>query len=228
MRIAVVGAQNTGKTTLVNTFKAVWPMYTSPEKTYREIATENNLTLNEEGTIESQTALRDFLVDSALGNAGKTKTIHDRCVLDNLVYTLWLVEKGKLEGTDDAIDEFVATSINLVRESMKFYDIILWLPADPSIAITDDGTRSTCPVYREEIDNIFYGVFEHYKKNSGILFDKENQPAFIPLQGDTNEKIAIIKNYLNDDGDLIETSSSVLGDLEAVYDEAVIRQQIKN
>ena len=226
MRIAVIGAQNTGKTTLVKTFLNFWPSYTTPEKTYREFATENKLTLNEEGTVESQKQVRDFLVDAALENAGKSKTIHDRCAIDNLVYTLWLVEKKKLEGTDAEIDEFVTTSILLVKEAMKFYDIIFWLPANPNIPLVKDGLRSVDPAFREEIDNIFNGVYELYKANTGLLFDKENQPAFIVLEGETYQQIATIKEYINDDGELIETTSSVLGDLEAVYDEAALRRQI--
>lgn len=226
MRIAITGTQNNGKSTLVNAFKQRWPMYSSPEKTYRDLVKEKNLTLNESGTLESQKTIRDFLVEQALENAGKQKTIHDRCVLDNVAYTLWMAEYNKLEGTESEINEFITTSILLTRESMKFYDIVFWLPLNSSIPLEESPNRSIDQKFREEIDNIFQGIFEHYKKNSGLLFEKENQPAFIVLDGEVHDKLDIISQYLNDDGDLIETTSSVLGDLENIYDELSLRTKL--
>lgn len=227
MRIAVTGAQCVGKSTLVNAFKARWSMYSSPEKTYRELVKEKNLSLNESGTMESQTIIRDVLVDLALENAGKTKTIHDRCVLDNLAYTFWLAEQNKLGDDDKKISDFVATSILLTKESLKFYDIIFWLPINPNIPVEQSENRSNSEQFREEINNIFHGIYENYKKNDGLIFDKENQPAFIVLEGDVDAKLQYIAEYLDHNGDLIETTSSVLGDLENVYDELALKGQLK-
>jgi thymidylate kinase len=227
MRIAVIGAQGVGKSTLVDTIKAYWPAYLSPEKTYRDLIKEKNLTINESGTMESQQVIRDYLVDIALDNAGKDKTIHDRCVLDNLAYTFWLVEHNKLGDDEKAITDFVTTSIILAKESLKFYDVVFWLPLNPNIPLEESENRSQSESYREEMDNIFFGIHENYKKNAGLIFDKENQPAFIVLEGELDQKIDTIKQYINEDGELIETNSSVLGDLEAVYDEAVLRKQLK-
>lgn len=227
MRIAIVGAQCVGKTTLFNTFKSYWPMYESPDKTYREIIKEKNLTLNENGTMSSQTVIRDVLADIAMANSGKEKTIHDRCVLDNLVYTFWLAEHGKFTETDNEVEEFITQSILITKECLKFYDIIFWLPVNPNIPVEESENRSQNEEFREEINNIFYGVHESYKKNSGIIFDKEDQPAFIVLEGDLDKKISDIKEYIGADGNLIETSHSVLGDLENVYDELALRGQLK-
>lgn len=225
MRIAITGTQNNGKTTLVNAFRQLWPMYEMPEKSYRDLIKEKNLTLNESGTMESQKIIRDFLVEQALYNAGKTHTLHDRCVIDNLAYTLWLSEYSKIKGTEDTVTDFIATTINLTRESLKFYDIIFWLPLNPNIPMVESPNRSINEKYREEIDNIFHGIYEHYKKNSGIVFDKEDQPAFIPLEGDLNQKLDTIRLYINDTGNLVVTEQSVLSDLETMYDEIALREQ---
>jgi hypothetical protein len=228
MRIAICGTQNNGKTTLVEAFKSLWPMYTVPTKSYRDLIEENKLTLNENGSLASQKFIRDFLLDQALENAGKQKTLHDRCTLDNLAYTLWLYEHEKLEGTNDEVSDFIATSIIMTKESMKFYDIIFWLPLNTKIQLVESPNRSLNETYREEIDNVFHGIYEHYKKNSGIVFEKEDQPAFIPLEGDLDQKINTIKNYLDDKGDLIVTEQSVLGDLETMYDEISLRGETNN
>jgi len=227
MRIAVVGAQCVGKTTLVDTFKSYWPMYKSPEKTYRDLVKEQNLTLNESGTMSSQVIIRDALADLAMSNAGKTETIHDRCILDNLVYTFWLAERNKFLEKESEIDDFIAQSILITKECLKFYDIILWLPINPNIPIEESENRSSNESFREEINNIFYGVHETYKKNAGVIFDKEDQPAFIVLEGDLDQKISYMKEYIGSDGKLIETTTSVLGDLENVYDELALRGQLK-
>lgn len=227
MRIAVVGAQCTGKTTLVNTFKSYWPMYKSPEKTYRDLIKEKNLVLNESGNMDSQKIVRDALADLAMSNAGQEQTIHDRCILDNLVYTFWLAEHNKFSEKEGEIDDFIAQSILMTKECLKFYDIIFWLPINPNIPIEESENRSQNESFREEIDNIFYGVHESYKKNAGVIFDKEDQPAFIVLEGELDKKISHIKEYIGPDGKLIETTSSVLGDLENVYDELTLRGQLK-
>lgn len=227
MRIAVTGAQCVGKSTLVNAFKAKWSAYSSPEKSYRELIKEKNLSLNESGTMESQTIIRDVLADLALENAGKSKTIHDRCILDNLVYSFWLAEHDKLGSDKKKISDFMATSILLTKESLKFYDIIFWLPINPNIPVEESENRSNSEQFREEIDNIFHGIYETYKKNDGLIFDKENQPAFIVLEGDVDAKLQHISEYLDHNGDLIETTSSVLGDLENVYDELALKGQLK-
>jgi hypothetical protein len=227
MRIAVVGAQCVGKTTLVDTFKSYWPMYKSPEKTYRDLVKEKNLTLNENGSMSSQIIIRDALADLAMSNAGKTETIHDRCILDNLVYTFWLAERNKFLEKEGEIDDFIAQSILITKECLKFYDIILWLPINPNIPIEESENRSSDETFREEINNIFYGVHETYKKNAGVIFDKEDQPAFIVLEGDLEKKISHMKEYIGNDGKLIETTTSVLGDLENIYDELALRGQLK-
>ncbi len=43
MRIAISGAQNTGKTTLLRSFLHTWTNYNTPENTYRQKLKELNL-----------------------------------------------------------------------------------------------------------------------------------------------------------------------------------------
>lgn len=226
MRIAIVGAQNTGKSELIRALSAYSSNLKIPEKTYRDLIKEKNLSLNESGNMESQKIIREALVEMALENAGKEKILHDRCVLDNLVYTLWLYENDKFEETEEEIEEFITTSFHLTRESLKFYDVVFWTQLDESISITESENRSPDETYRMEINNIFDGVFEDYKKNTGLIFDKEDQPPMIPLNGDVNVKMETIKQYINDDGGLIETENSVLSNLDDVYDEMRLKEQI--
>ena len=227
MRLCIIGAQNTGKSTLIRHFLARWPMYTLPEKSYRDIIKEKNLSLNEAGNLESQKIIRDVLVDLALDNAGKTNTLHDRCALDNLAYSLWLMENGKLDGGDEDASDFLATSIFMVKESMKFYDIIFWVPINANVPLVEAENRSINIQYRQEIDNIFHGIYEHYKSNNGLLFDKENQPTVIPLEGELDQRLATIAEYIGPDGKLVENETSALTDLQTAYEEDQLRRMVR-
>lgn len=176
-------------------------MYETPSKTYRDLIKEKGLSLNREGTQESQTIIRDALIDQAVDNAQKEFCLHDRCILDNLVYTLWLSEKGKI--TDN---EFIADSFNITRETLKFYDIIFWLPiSDKSpVNLEESENRDINTEFRFEINNIFNGVFENYKKNTGLIFSFTDAPVMIDVTGDElfSEKTNLISEYLNDEGGL--------------------------
>jgi hypothetical protein len=227
MRIAVIGAQCVGKSTLIQHFLQRWPQYALPERSYRDIIKEQNLALNEQGTLESQKIIRDVLVDMALENAGKSFTLHDRNPIDNLVYTLWLAEKDKLEGSNSEVSDFIATSLLLTKESMKFYDIIFWLPINENIPLENSENRSINIEYRKEIDNIFHGVYEHYKTHTGIIFAPDDQPVMIPLEGELYQKLETVAMYIGPDGNLVENEGSAITDLQTAYEEECLRRQVR-
>ena len=123
-KIGIIGTQCVGKTTLIQDMKEKWPTFTTPEKSYRDLVKEKNLPINKTGTKEGQEAILNCLVDQAMENVGKSKIIYDRTTVDNLVYSLWLYDKG-LGGVDEA---FIDKSVLLVRQSIKFYSVIFYLP----------------------------------------------------------------------------------------------------
>jgi hypothetical protein len=222
MRIAVVSTQNNGKTTLVDAFKHFWPKYITPEQTYRELIKTQKLNINQTGTLASQKIIRNSLIDQAQQNVDIRYRIDDRCVLDNIAYTLWLADKGRI---DDST--FIAESIIMCRETLKLYDIIFWLPLNDNIKMEDGKSdRDMDEKFREEIDSIFQAVYDGYLEQDGILFDKEDQPPMIILTGDLDEKIATLKEYIDDEGDLIVTEQSVLAGLEELYDQAQLLKEV--
>jgi len=222
MRIGIVGTQNNGKTTLVQAIKQIWPNYKVIEGKYRQYVSEHRDELNQNGTLETQKKLRDFLCDDAIDNSSEKYTVTDRTILDNVVYTLWLGGKDKLLD-----DDFISTSINICRETIKMYDLILWLPLNEDILLTEEKVnRDLDATYREEIDYIFQAVYDGYLKHDGILFDVNDQPPMIPLMGDLSDKIATLKEYIDENGDSIVTEQSVLSGLEEMYDKAALFKQL--
>lgn len=221
MRIAICSTQNNGKTTLVKAIQQLWPMYKSPEKTYRDLIKEKNLSLNEAGTQESQEIIREALRQCALDNKDEKFIVHDRCILDNLAYSVYLSERGQVE------DDFLADSINMNRDTMKLFDIIFWLPLNTNIKIVEQENRSTNEEYRQDIDFIFETMINTYKQGAGLIFPIEDCPAVIELTGELNDKLQTIKLYLNDDGNLVDTEKSVFEDLTELYDQAKLLSQVK-
>jgi nicotinamide riboside kinase len=222
MRIAIVGAQNTGKTTLAKAVKAYWPGYKLIEGKYREYVKEKKDNLNQNSSLETQTLLRDFMIDDAVDNASEKYTIFDRNILDNVAYTLWLADKGKITS-----DEFITSSLTICRETLKLFDVVFWLPVSDDIRLTEEKVnRDTDLTYREEIDYIFQAIYEGYQQHDGILFDVNDQPAMIPLFGTLDERIDTVKQYLDEAGDLIQEESSVLESLSDMADKAGILKQL--
>jgi GTPase SAR1 family protein len=52
MRIGIIGTQGSGKSHLIQEFLNKWPMYKTPEKTYRDIIKSRNIKINQEGDKE--------------------------------------------------------------------------------------------------------------------------------------------------------------------------------
>jgi GTPase SAR1 family protein len=167
VKIALIGAQATGKSTLIEEFIKQWPMYKRPEKTYRDFIKEQNIQLNKEGTKESQKAILNALVDE-VQQASATDDKHiifDRCPVDNIAYTLWHYAKD----TPGFDAEFIIDSKTIAALSLKHIDVIFYLPVRKEIPITSKENREVDELYREEIDNIYDSLVNSYEKNTGSL-----------------------------------------------------------
>jgi len=212
MRIALIGAQNTGKSTLVEKFIQKWPMYKKPEKTYRDIIKEQNLTLNKEASKESQRIILNALVDEAQqACAGEQKhLIFDRCAVDNIAYTLWHYAK---ETTGFSV-EYVIDSKAIAAMTLKYFHIIFYVPVRKEIPIAEREGRETDLIFREEIDNIFDALVESYEKNTKAFFPTEDCPAVIRLDGPPDMWIPQMSLYIKDNGNgYADEDGSLLADL---------------
>ena len=206
MKIAFIGTHCNGKTSLVEEFLQKWPMYKRPVKTYRDLLKEKKVTNNKEGTEESQKAILNALIDEIQEAAatGDKDIVFDRCVIDNIVYSLWLNENGKVS------NEFIMDSKFLALQSLKMIDIIFYLPLREEIKITEKETRDTDPSYRKEIDNIFNALVQTYEKNTGAFFPLEDCPAVIRLDGPPDLRCQQIQLYLKETGQVYNESDGSL------------------
>jgi predicted ATPase len=209
MKICVTGTACQGKSTYVSDFLKNWSMYKTTEKTYRDIIKEKNLNINETGDEESQKIILDILVDQAISFSKDDNVILDRCVLDNLAYTVWLNLNGKVS------DEFVEKTRTIVHETMRMYDIIFFFPLTKQspVKIVEDGLRSTSEEYREQIDGIFKIFQQSYLNGDGKIFPKNDCPALIEMFGTPDQRIKLTELYINKEGNIYGDDESLMSDI---------------
>jgi predicted ATPase len=209
MKIAVIGTQCVGKSTYIKDFLKKWPMYKTPEKSYRDILKEKNLPHSSNGTADTQVVILDFLIDQVTQYSKEDNVIFDRSVLDCLAYSSWLNLKGKLS------DELLDQQRILVRESLRLYDVLFFLPITKvsPVDVKDDGFRDVDPIFREEIDFIFKAFQETYHKGDGRIFPKDDSPAVIEIFGNPEERIAMTGFYIMEDGKGYGEDQSLLNEI---------------
>lgn len=209
MKICTIGSHNTGKTTYIKDFLKEWPMYKTPEKSYRDIINEKNLGINETGSEEAQKEILDALVDQATKYSKEDNVILDRCVLDNLAYTAWLHINERVS------QKFLDETRQIVRECLKLYDILFFFPLTKfsNIPIKDDGKRSTDPKYREEIDILFKAFQTSYLSGDGRVFPTEECPALIEIYGNPEERIKLTSLYIDKEGKPYGDNDSLISDI---------------
>ena len=206
MRIAISGTACQGKTTLIKDFLDQWPSYKTPKKTYRDIIKENNLDHSSKTNKKTQWDILNFMIEEQQKYRTGQNVIFDRCPLDNLVYSIWAEQQP-----DNDIDEkFVSKCIPLVRESFRNLDIIFFTPITKvsPVAIEEDDLRDTDAEIIESIDNIFKAVHREHENNpKTTFFITDDKPAIIEVFGNRNERIQLLKLYIDAEGDAHETGN---------------------
>ena len=221
MRIAFSGTGNSGKTTLVKSFLYTWKNYTTPDKTYREVLEEDNLPHSSKTTTKTQEKILNFLIDQVQSAEKDSNIIFDRCPLDNIAYSMWCNEK-KVEGFSNS---YVSKQIELMKESMRFLDIIFLCRFDENKTVEDDGFRDTDKNFIKEVDNIFHSLYMQYTQNpeSDVFFPKGDSPCIIELPNKGQDRIDLISQYVTPEGAMYGDEESLFSDVDKL--EQLVTQQ---
>lgn len=151
MKIAISGAQSTGKTTLINELEKLdfFKEFNFLTEITREVK-RKGFPINEDGNNLTQIFIINSHIERFYSN---TNFICDRCILDGLVYTNYLYYNGK-------VDRWVLDyAFEVYKILINKYDIIFFI--QPEFSIIDDGIRSTNKQFRDDIIE----HFNHYIKN---------------------------------------------------------------
>ena len=224
MRIAFCGAQNTGKTTLIKDFLVCWPQYKTLNKTYRDIIAEKKLTHSSATTQETQRVIRDWMYENFKSNTTDDNIVYDRCLLDNLIYTLWSYRYNP--GSIDS--DFVNESIEITKESMRKLDIIFYIPADKcNFSIVNDSFRDINEQYRNQIDQLFKGIISEYTDNfdADVFWPKNDSPGVIEIFGTREQRLLHIGDYIQPDGSLYGEEHSILNPEQLNLMETMLKEQ---
>ena len=211
MRISISGTAHSGKSSLVKSFLYTWKNYKSPEKTYRDLLKEEGLDHSSKTTTDTQERILDFMIDQLQSYDDTSKVIYDRCPLDNIAYSMWCHDKNK----EGFTREFISKQITLVRESMRHLDIIFICRYNEQVGKTtekENELREKDPSYIKEVDNILYSLYQQWMQNpeSNVFFPKEDVPCLIVLPDDQQQRIDLIAEYVNPQGELFADEESIL------------------
>jgi predicted ATPase len=213
MRIAVSGTASQGKTTFINDFIKRWPNYTTPDKTYRDIIGKKKKH-SKRTTQKLQWDILNFMVDQLQEYKDGDHIILDRCPLDNLVYSLWAHGKDK-KGFEK---EYIDKCIPVVRESLRFLDIIFFTPITKvaPVRVESDDLRETNEDYIHEIDHLFKAISKSYYQATSPFFVKDDRPALIEIFGAPKERIMMTSMYLNETGNVYDEKDTLInpGDMD--------------
>ena len=189
MIFSFTGAQCTGKTTLLKHLykeNGDYPFVFVPEVT-RLIRREYNMPINESGDDLTQMLImtehvRNIFRDRADHIVRGVHQILDRCALDGIVYSHYLLDKGKIDrATYDACDLIYKKLINK-------YDVIFYTSHE-DVELVDDGERSVDKIFREDIIDLF----DMYMQYNII----EKGPRVVHLEGSVEERLKTIKSTLD-------------------------------
>jgi nicotinamide riboside kinase len=189
MIFSFTGAQCTGKTTLLKHLykeNGDYPFVFVPEVT-RLIRREYNMPINESGDDLTQMLImtehvRNIFRDRADHIVRGVHQILDRCALDGIVYSHYLLDKGKINrATYDACELIYKKLINK-------YDVIFYTSHE-DVELVDDGERSVDKIFREDI----IGLFDMYMQYNII----EKGPRVVHLEGTVEERLKTIKSTLD-------------------------------
>jgi len=150
--------------------------------------------------------------------------VYDRCLLDNLIYTLWSYKykPGSIDG------KFVDETIEMTKESMRNLDIIFYIPADKcNFGIVDDSFRDTNSRYRGQIDQLFKGIIHEYTDNydSDVFWPKNDSPGVIEISGTREQRLIQIGDYIQPDGTMYGEEHSILNPDQLNLMETMLKEQ---
>jgi nicotinamide riboside kinase len=181
MRIAVIGPQNTGKSTFIEDFLAEFTHYKTPQKTYRDVITEKGLDVNQLSGLDSQKEIRNFMFEQMRGN-DEYNIVFDRCMIDNYVYTYVQYEKGLIPKW------FVDETEAMMFAALTEVDVYLFIPTAVAVPLVDDGTRDVATGYIDTVNHHFLRVL--------LDLSRKHQSTVKVISGTRKERIDLVKRII--------------------------------
>ncbi|NBW56944.1 hypothetical protein EBR43_04010 [bacterium] len=196
MIITFTGPQCSGKTTLLKEIQKTYgDTFLYVEEVTRLIKREFNVSINEEGANDK---VQTLILNKEFENLfidwrtkGYKGIIHDRCLLDGMVFTEYFQEQDmkKPSYQRDGFGLSKTLCYQYWMSNYKKYDIIFY-PDPHDVKLVDDGERSTNTEFR----NAIIEKYEQYWSMSKWQHEKQ----LVNLQGTVEERMNTIKLILDE------------------------------
>lgn len=180
MRVAVIGPQNTGKSTFLRDVQEAFPQFHTPTETYRDVIKKHNLSVNQLTGTESQRLIRDFIMQQVKSATGPA--LFDRCLIDNYVYTRYAYVNGNID------DGFLEETERFLHETAHDIDLYLFVPTALSVPLVADDLRDTNPGYIDTINRLFIETLFRLIQKEGI--------RVLTIGGTREERVAAVRAAL--------------------------------
>ena len=193
---AVIGSQNTGKSTFIKDVirkysdNSIYEPFVTSDCDYRKIIEEKHLSINREGNLESQRIILDCLVKQVIDtikDPNCNNVIFDRSPIDAFVYSKYLNDKGKID--NESIEQM---SYEMYKFS-SLYDGIIYIPLNEcnDIKVVDDKFRDTDLEYRAYVDKLF--------SESINLLDETTRDNVYEIYGSREQRLEMFYENFNQD-----------------------------
>ncbi len=182
MRIAIIGPQNTGKTTFIQDFLKEFKSYSTPKETYRDVVKKNKLPINQKTSNASQEAIATFIFEN-IKNTTTSNIIFDRCVIDNYVYSSVGYNAKKIS------KDLLLKTEKLMLENLRYLDCLIFIPTALSIQLKKDELRDTNTQFIDTVNDTFITTLLDIRSKYFI-------PVFV-ISGNRKQRIEKIKRILS-------------------------------
>lgn len=206
MRISISGADNLRKSDLMSAFMFEWRNYTTPETCYKDIIEKHINDKNITSEILQRNILTDMVERHKKYDDISNCVLFNRCPLDNIIYSLFLNENNIVS------DNFIQSCIPDVREAMKYIDIIFIVSP-----LHDKSDIQQSDEITHQINNLFTSCIDSYMSDKCPFFPEDDKPALISVEGTDYQRLECIKQYINEDGDLLGSEVDPLAELNTPH-----------
>lgn len=183
VKINFVGAQGTGKTTLLEAARKdeYFKDFKFCTEIVRDLVKKKNLSINESGNAKSQ----KVFFDAYNKILNKDNYISDRCTIDVYAYTNYLFD---YKSTNDE-NEIQSLYKEILREksilkslNKDSFGIIIYFPIE--FELVDDGIRSLNSYFQEYIDQFIIDTLNEY------------QLPFYTIRGSVEQRLKQLKEII--------------------------------
>ena len=192
MKYLIVGAQGTGKSTLLHHFDDKMTVVT---EVVRNLAKTEGIAVNEDGNMEGQTKIFDTYYDILSNTPGPY--ISDRGLTDVIAYTVYNMQRliHEMKISQEEGQRFIEEQINrFIDFSDKNEDIVyFYVPIE--FEVEGDGFRSTNEEFRAEVDKNISELFEYMEGLHRGL-------NVFTLRGSVEERLETMEEIMKNYGDI--------------------------